>query len=341
MTEPAAMLDRNELPYPPHETVSAAARDALAFAQAYPSWDAVGLRRELAKRHGVDPDWLVAAAGSVAVIAQAMAVAGPGELILPWPSFDAFPPLAGARGLRPVLTGIRADGACDPSAVRAALTDRTSMILICTPNSPTGGVLGRDELGPLLDRLPGHILVLIDQAYAEFADQPDPPCLAELATAHPRTLITRTFSKAYGLAGLRVGYGLARPELCEAIAAAGVPYAVTAAAEAAAIRTLRQPEHLRATVAKVRVERARLARALRELGTNVIAGHGNFIWVPQVNDVPGTVDRLAAAGVQVKGYPGHGIRISVGTSTDTDILLHAWSHTQVQDGCPHPASTSA
>ncbi|WP_051342285.1 pyridoxal phosphate-dependent aminotransferase [Pseudonocardia spinosispora] len=318
-------LNRNELRTPWPDTVVEAALRGLEHAQGYPGWDAAGLRSELAHHYSTTTDHVVAAAGSAAVIAQAMLVARAGELVLPWPSFEALPGLASARGLTVRLTELRAsDGAVDLDAVLAALNPSTSMILICTPNSPTGGGLRHRELVEFLAFVPESVLVLIDQAYAEFADHPDPPRPIDLTAVHPGVLVTRTFSKAYGLAGLRVGYGLARPDLTSRVELAGVPYAISAAAEGAAIEALRQPEALRAAVRRVRAERTTLADGLRDHHLQVRTGHGNFVWLPMPAQVPEVVQTLAARGVLVKGYPGHGIRISVGTEQDTDDLLHRW-----------------
>lgn len=320
---PPLVADRNELRHPGSRAVLAAALDGLADPGAYPSWDAPALRAELAGHWAAEPEWFVAGGGSVDVLARAFTLVAGGRLVLPWPSFDALPPLAGARGLSVARTRLRADGAVDLAEVGRAVDATTSLIMVCTPNSPTGGSLTHRELVEFLAGLPAGVLVVIDQAYAEFADHPDPPRPVELVAAHPGVLVTRTFSKAYGLAGLRVGYGLALPALAARLAAAGCPFTVTSAAERAAITALGRPLDLARAVHAVNAERARLALGLRARGVPVVAGHGNFVWVPEPDPEP-TSARLARAGVRVKVYPGHGIRVSVGTASDTDRLVRDW-----------------
>lgn len=321
----AVALDRNEMPFPVPVPVRRAARDGIGKISMYPSTDALRLRRELASRYGVSPDWFVAGAGSVNVIAQVMMAVGPGHMITPWPGFEAIPQLATGRGFAVTFTGLNpVTGACDLAELSTAVRPTTTLIIICTPHSPTGGALTHSDLAEFLATISPHTTVLIDQAYAEFDDQADPPRPVELVTSHPRTVVTRTFSKAYGLAGLRVGYGLANPDLVTTVAASAVPYTVTAAAEAAAVEALCRPADLAATVARVRTERAGLAQALAARGVQVVVGHGNFVWIPRDEKVPELVEHLASAGILVKGYPGDGIRISVGTRDDTVRLARAW-----------------
>lgn len=325
-------LHRNEMPFEVPTPVRRAARAAIAEITAYPSLDAPRLRQELARRYAVSPGWFVAGAGSVAVIAQVMTAVGGGHMVTPWPGFEAVPPLAASRGFTATFTGLDGvTGACDLAAVRAALRPTTTLVIICTPHSPTGGALTHSDLAEFLAEISPRTTVLIDQAYAEFAAHPDPPRPVELVTSHPRTIVTRTFSKAYGLAGLRVGYGLATPDLVSAIAASAVPFAVTTAAEAAAVEALRRPADLAATVARVRAERARLAEALTVRDIEVVVGHGNFVWLPRTEAVARVVENLACAGFLVKGYPGDGIRVSVGTREDTDRLARAWPDPRTAD----------
>lgn len=307
-------MDRNELPYSPSLPVARAAESMIRRGHQYPSYDAMPLRRALAGRLGVEPACIVAASGSITVIQQAMLVAQPGELIISTPGFDAFPPLGAALNLKVVSTGVRADGSANLAEMRARVNRATRMIIICTPHSPTGGILEHRELAGFLAALPKHVLVLIDEAYGEFVDESESARAVELARADPRVIVTRTFSKAYGLAGLRVGYGVARPELAEQLRDVGVPYSVSSAAEEAALEALNQPAQLRSNVRRVICARAELATGLRELGIDVREGHGNFVWLPMSGDAaPRMASCLAEAGVLVKPYGGYGLRISVGT----------------------------
>lgn len=330
MNDKTVHLKQNELPSSPHQAITKAAATALEQAHRYSSWDSLELREVLAEQFGVEPDWVVAASGSVNVIQQAMLVAGPGEIAFCWPSFDAFPPLAKARGMRVKLAKVKPDGSCDLADLRSRVTSKTKMVIICTPNTPTGGIVSHQAVVDFLAEVPPEVLVLIDEAYGEFVDESEAVRGVELVRAYPNVIMTRTFSKAYGLAGMRVGYGIAQPELAKIIMGAGVPYALTRPAEKAAIEAIRQHSHMEANVAKVVVERAHLTRELRQRGVEVVEGHGNFIWLPRQGDEERLVEQLAVRGILVKAYPGYGVRISIGTRADTKQLLAAWLTTTKQ-----------
>lgn len=332
-------LGRNELPYQPPDSVRTAASGALRDVNRYPSRDGFDLRCRIAKQFRVEPDWIVVANGSISVIQQAMLVAGPGEVIFSWPSFDAFPPLAAALGMRANLAGLTPDGGCDLADISARINVQTRLIIICTPNTPTGGVVRHQELMEFAAAVPRGVITLIDGAYAEFISDFEAMPDADLVRVSPAVVMTRTFSKAYALAGLRVGYGIARPELAREIVRTGVPYAVSGVAESAAIEALSQPDYMRRNVERITAERARLASGLRRLGLEVVAGHGNFVWLPMPERMESVVAALARQGVMVKSYPGHGIRISVGTSGDTDRLLSSWPDWRVGSLATPTAST--
>lgn len=320
-------LDRNELPYPPADSVVAAGVHGVLQCRRYPSWDASELREALARQYEVDPDWVVAASGSISVIQQAILAAGVGELLLCWPSFDAFPPLGTALRMRLRLAGVRVDGSCDLPDMLTKITHRTRLIIVCTPNTPTGGAVRHGELAEFVAGVPDTVRVLIDEAYAEFVDMDDPVRAVDLVRDHANAMMTRTFSKAYGLAGLRVGYGIAQPGHADSVARTGVPFALTRPAEDAALAALRRRDHMRAGVRRVNAERMRLAHGLEHLGVPVLAGQGNFVWVPIAGDVEPVATLLAESGLLVKTYPAYGIRISVGTPAQTDRLLSAWPKT--------------
>lgn len=319
-----AGLHQNELPYRPEDSVVSRAARSLTEAHRYPSRDAGELRGAIAARFAVDPDWVVAASGSISVIQQAMIAAGPGRLLLPWPSFDAFPPLGSALRMNVRFVGLAPDGACDLVALKRMVGPATRMVIVCTPNTPTGGVVTQHDLLRFLDAVPENVIVLVDQAYAEFAEPAGPQSVVDLVRRHPGVVVTRTFSKAYGLAGMRVGYGIAQPALAEAITSAGVPYPLTRAAEAAALVALGDQQRLRRNIRRNARERARLTAGLRALDVEVLDGHGNFVWLPMTARAANIGTQLAEAGLLVKTYPGAGIRITIGTPAQTDRLLAAW-----------------
>ncbi|WP_345607684.1 pyridoxal phosphate-dependent aminotransferase [Pseudonocardia adelaidensis] len=317
-------MDRNEMPFPPEGEVVRAASAALLTSNRYPSWDAAGLRSLLAESFAVSPDWVAVGSGSISVIQQAMIAAGPGELLLPWPTFEGIPMLASALRMDLRRTGLRPDGSCDIAEMTAQITPATRMVVVCTPNTPTGGIVRHDELAEFVAGVPRDVLVLVDEAYVEFVTAPDVARSLDLVRAHPNVLMTRTFSKAYGLAGFRVGYGIAQPALAGPIRAAGIPFTLSAAAEAAAMRALRSRAVMEARVRSINAERLRLTTALRALGLEVADGHGNFVWLAHPGDSDAIAGELAASAVLVKAYSGHGIRISVGTGADTARLLSVW-----------------
>lgn len=322
-------LDRNELPYAPTMSAVFAGTQEMFDARRYPSWDALELRTSLAGRFGVERNWVVAASGSISVIQQTMLAAGPGEVVFSWPSFDAFPPLATALRMRLRLAGLRPDGSCDLADMRTKITGDTRLIILCTPNTPTGGAVRHGDLAEFLADVPADVMVLIDEAYAEFVEMEDAVRAIELIRRHDNVAMSRTFSKAYGLAGLRVGYGIAQPRCAAAIAEKGVPYALSRPAEAAAVHALRATEYMRTNVAKVNAERSRLAVGLRRMGMRVVCGHGNFVWVPVEGDLSSIARSLAAAGIYVKTYPAHGIRVTIGTPEQTERVLAAWPRVHV------------
>lgn len=330
-------MHQNETPFPPQGKVAAAARAAVLSSHHYPSRDAAELRGLLAEWHDVGTDWVAAGSGSISVIQQAMIVAGPGELIVSWPSFEAFPPLAMALGMSVKLANLRSDGSCDLADMAGRITPTTRLAIVCTPNTPTGGIIRHDELAAFVAAVPDDTLVLVDEAYGEFVTSSDAVRTVELIRRHSNVMMTRTFSKAFGLAGFRVGYGIAQPVLASAIRAAGVPFALTRAAEAAAMQAVRGREAMRMRVEAIKVERARLTAGLRALGVDVRSGHGNFVWLPHTGDVLAIADELASSGVLVKPYPGHGIRITVGTRADTARLLSA-SRTSIRGERPNEMS---
>jgi histidinol-phosphate aminotransferase len=320
----ALHLHRNEHPGPVPATVAAAAARALESPHRYPSPDTAALRGALAAHYGLDPSWIVAGAGSVAVISQVLQVAPAGEVLLPWPSFEAYPALVAAHRHAVVPTPLTPRGSADLDAIRAALSARSSVVVVCSPNTPTGGTVTHRALRGLLAELPPGALLLLDEAYAEYADDPDAANGLRAVADDPRVVVTRTFSKAYGLAGLRVGYGIAQPPLAGRIAAVGMPFAVNAPAEAAAIAALQHTAQMRRAVDRIRAERTRMAGELRARGIPVLEGEANFVWLPLEDGTEPVVAHLAAAGVAVKAYPRTGIRITVGTGQDTDHLLAAW-----------------
>jgi histidinol-phosphate aminotransferase len=324
MKDITTMLHLNEAPFAPASDVVKSVEISAKSLNRYPEWDGLTLRTALAKHYDVTADWLVVGGmGSIGIIQQVMVASGQGEVIYGWPSFEAFD--MAAKALRmPIRHVPLIDNACDLKAYGAAITDKTSLIIVCTPNSPTGGIISQQELASFIESVPSHILVLIDEAYGEFVDDDLTVDALGLVRKHKNVLLTRTFSKAYGLAGARVGYAVAQPELAARIIGAGLPFPVPAPFEALALMALADQERLGRQVSAITIERRHLAEQLRQLGAEVVDGYGNFVWLPVSTQAEVVKQRLGKQGVMIKAVPGYGVRITIGTSEDTKAVCSAW-----------------
>lgn len=328
----AYKLSSNENPFPPLASVRAAVADAATQLNRYPDMFATELGEALAARHGVDPAGVVAGCGSVAVLGhvlQAFCDAGD-EVVHAWRSFEAYPILVGLQGAVGVPVPLDAEGRHDLRAMAAAVTERTRAVLVCSPNNPTGPAVHHDEVAELLAAVPDRVLVVLDEAYVEFVRHADAVDSGRLLAEHPNVVVLRTFSKAYGLAALRVGYAVGRPEVASAVRTASTPFGVNHLAQVAALASLRAEDELMARVDTVVRERDRLLAGLRDQGWAVPDAQGNFVWLPAG---PRTVDLAADAvrhGVLVRPFAGEGLRITVGDAEANDRVLDlaaAWMST--------------
>lgn len=319
-----AALASNEMPFAP----SAAVRDAVAQAAAdlnrYPDPQALRLRERIAAANGVDVDRVAVAAGSMILLQQAvLATTGEGdELLYAWPSFEGYPLLGSLAGARTVGVPL-VDARHDLAAMADAISDRTRCVLVCNPNNPTGTLLSRDEIAAFLTRVPSDRLVILDEAYREFVDEPGYRDALTLLDEFPNVAVTRTFSKAYGLAGLRVGYCIAAPEVIATIQRSHIPFNVTTLAQAGAVAALDGAGDLPERLATLNAGRRRLAAHARALGYPVVEGYGNFIWLDLGERAPDVSARLEAEGVITRALPPFGTRISVGSTEDVDHAMRA------------------
>jgi histidinol-phosphate aminotransferase len=319
-------LASNESPYPPLPGVLAAARDAAADLNRYPDPACSALVAALAEHHGVAPDQVVTGTGSSALLAQlALVTAGPGdEVVFAWRSFESYPIVAGVAGARAVPVPLDARERHDLPAIARAITDRTRLVLLCSPNNPTGTAIGHAELEAFLHRVPGDVLVVLDEAYAEFVRDPAAACGPLLLRRNPNLAVLRTFSKAYGLAGARVGYALASGPVADALRATAVPFGVGTVAQAAALASLAAGDALAERVEEIVAERQRVATALRAQGHRPVASQANFLWLRR-DDATEFAASCARAGVLVRAYGSDGVRITIGTPAENDRLLQATS----------------
>jgi histidinol-phosphate aminotransferase len=316
-------LSSNENPYPPLPGVVEAATRAAEQMNRYPDMGNTALYETLADRFGVATDQLALATGSVALIYQLVqAFCEPGdEVVYAWRSFEAYPIAVTAAGARNVQVPVLPDGRHDLDAMAAAITDRTKVVMVCTPNNPTGPSVTQTELDGFLARVPEHVLVVVDEAYVEFVRMSDPVKGVATVRAHDNVVSTRTFSKAYGLAGFRVGYAVAPQPIATALRAVSLPFGVSNVAQAAAIASLRAEPELLERVERLVAERERVVKSLADVGLTVPDAQGNFVWFAAGDR---TVDLAAAAdglGIVVRPFAGDGARISIGETEANDRII--------------------
>ncbi|KQZ11879.1 aminotransferase [Microbacterium sp. Root53] len=315
-------LSSNENPFDPLPAVLEATRAATEFNR-YPDATAARLREALGERYGVEPDGVLIGAGSVALLQafiQAAATVGD-EVVYSWRSFEAYPGLVLIAGASGVQVPNLPDGRHDLDAMAAAVTERTRVVLLCTPNNPTGPIITSAEFAAFVEKVPGDVLILLDEAYAEFVRDPDAvDGLGErVFEAHPNVVVLRTFSKAYGLAALRVGYAIGHPRVLDAARSTVTPLSVTAQSVAAAVASLAHQAEIDARVDELVARRDRLAAGLREMGWPVPDAQGNFVWLPS-DDSQAVAGAFDAAGIIVRPFP-EGVRISIGEHESVEKVL--------------------
>ncbi|WP_413451792.1 histidinol-phosphate transaminase [Georgenia phoenicis] len=319
----AYKLSSNENPFPPSSAVLSAVIDAAADLNRYPDMAATALTAAIAEHVGVDAERVVVGNGSVAVLETVLqAACRPGdEVVHAWRSFEAYPIAVQVAGARSVPVPLREDAGHDLDAMADAITDRTRVILVCSPNNPTGTVVHEGEMRAFLARVPREVLVVVDEAYAEFVRDDDAVRGLALAAEFKNVLVLRTFSKAYGLAGLRVGYAVARPRLARSLRTASTPFGVNALAQAAALAALREADAVAERCERLVVERTRVLTALREMDWSVPETHGNFYWLEVGRHAASFAREAAGAGAMVRAFDGEGVRVSVGEPEGNDVVL--------------------
>jgi len=328
-----AMLASNEAVFGPLEPVIEAARRAVVGANRYPDPSYMPLRQALSERYGVPWERIALGSGSCElVMAAGEVLLEPGtEVVYAWPSFSVYPHLAAASGAREVRVPLTAEAELDLDAMATEITVATRLVIICNPNNPTGTALGVGPIEAFLERVPPYVCVILDEAYVEFSlTVGDPHASLALLDRYPNLVILRTFSKVYGLAGLRVGYGLGGSDAFRvAVDQVRQPFYLTAAAQAAAVEALRHQDEVERRVSATVAERVRVTEALRARGYWVAESDANFLWArlaPDGDDGP-VIQALADRGVLVRsgtalGGPGFA-RVTLGTPAENDRFLTA------------------
>jgi histidinol-phosphate aminotransferase len=325
-TVPGAIkLASNEVPYGPLPGVAEAITEAIAQTHRYPDMGVVTLREALAERYGVDADRIATGCGSVAMAEHlARVTCRPGdEIIYSWRSFEAYPIIAATSGATSIRVPNTAEHGHDLRAMAAAITDRTRMILVCNPNNPTGTSSRKDELDAFLDAVPANVLVVMDEAYREFVTDPAVPDAIETYAERPNVVILRTLSKAWGLAGLRVGFTVASPTVAATIRKVVTPFSTSMIAQAAALAALSAVEEMKRRAVLVVAERERVYQAVREHVPGVPASQANFVWLPLGDDAAAFAAACEAERVIVRPFQGDGVRVTIGTPEENDAFLAA------------------
>lgn len=319
-----AALASNESHYEPLPAATAAVAEAAGRMNRYPDMAAVELRERIARHLGVTLEEVAVGPGSVGVLQQiitGLCDAGD-EVVFAWRSFEAYPILVELAGARPVRVPLDDAEGHDLDAMAAAVTGRTKVILLCTPNNPTGVPIGHDRIEAFLQTVPSSVLVVIDEAYVEYSDASSGPDSLALYRRYPNVCILRTFSKAYGLAGLRVGYAITTAAIAEGLRRTALPFAVSALAQKAAIASLDAGEEMATRVSAVKQERVRMVSELEAQGWKLQPSQGNFLWIRADGQrLARLVDAFDRAGILVRAYQGEGLRITVADPASNNCVL--------------------
>jgi histidinol-phosphate aminotransferase len=323
-------LASNECPWPPHPAVlEVIAREATG-ANRYPDQHARVLRRRIAERYDFDPTGIPVGNGSCEILlAAAVALCEPeSEIVYAWPAFSIYPHLAALSGAREIRVPLTDDYVHDLEAMLTEVTAATQLLLVCNPNNPTGTHIPADEIGAFVERVPDHVTVVLDEAYAEFQVHDDVDDTIDLVRRHPNLVVLRTFSKVYGLAALRVGYGLGTPRFRSAVHAVRQPFPVNGVAQAAAAEAILHQDEVASRVERTVAERLWVEEELAEFGLPTAETQANFSWVALGDrDEAEVVESVGRAGVIVRpgeglGGPGH-IRVTHGTRAENERFLEA------------------
>lgn len=321
----AVVLASNESPFGLLPGIGELLADVAQGTFRYPDMGAAALLDALAEHHGTVPERIAVGAGSVEVLGQLVTatVSAGDDVVFAWRAFEAYPIVTAVAGGNAVKVPLTAGHVHDADALAGAVTDRTRVVLVCNPNNPTSTALGEAELKRVVDAVPDDVLVVVDEAYREYVDPDVVPDAFALFGDRANVAVLRTFSKAYGLAGLRVGYCLAAPELVRVARACQVPFSVSALAQRAAVAALQQQDEVQRRARLTVAERTRVTGQLRAAGYQVPGSQANFVWLPLGGRSVPFAQHCAGAGVLVRPFPGEGVRVTVGLPQENEVFLSA------------------
>ena len=321
----AIKLASNEVPYGPLPGVVEAVTEAMRTSHRYPDMGVVALRDKLAGRYAVTPDRIVTGCGSVALaehLAKATCLPGD-EIVYSWRSFEAYPIIAAGVAASSVRVPNTAAHGHDLDAMADAIGDRTRMVIVCNPNNPTGTSVRKAELDRFLHQVPSDVLVVLDEAYREFVTDDQVVDGLQAYGDRPNVVVLRTLSKAWGLAGLRVGFLVAQPDVAAAVRKVLTPFSTSLPAQSAALAALDQEPEVLRRCGLVVAERDRVTEALRKVLADVPASQANFVWLPLGDAATAFGAACEARGVIVRPFPGDGVRVTIGTPEENDAFLAA------------------
>lgn len=316
----ALKLSSNEVAHPPLPAAVAAMAEAAAAANRYPDMGATDLIHAIAKHLKLRPEQVAVGCGSSALCQQLVQITCKtgDEVVFPWRSFEAYPIFARVAGATPRSVPLTADHRVDLPALAAAITPATRLVFVCNPNNPTGTTITKREFEEFMAVVPPTTLVALDEAYFEFVRTQDTPMGTEVVVKHKNVVALRTFSKAYGLAGVRVGYAFGNPAIIAALNKVAIPFGVSAVAQAGAIASLAGAAQLLERTNETVSERDRVARAI-----GAIPSEANFVWIP-TETAATLAQQLADQGVIVRAFP-EGVRITVTDHAEANRFLAAWN----------------
>jgi histidinol-phosphate aminotransferase len=327
-----AQLASNESSFPPHPQVVEAIQKAAGSMNRYPDPDATLLRRRLAERYETEPGRVAVGNGSCEILlAAAEALLEPGaEVLYAWPSFSMYPYLPALTGAREIRVPLAAGAVHDLEAMAAEVTAATQLLIVCNPNNPTATHIPAAEIGAFCERVPSQVTIVLDEAYVEFQTHDDPDASLDLLKDFPNLVVLRTFSKCYGLAGLRVGYAIGSASFRAAVDAVRQPFSVNALAQAAGAEAVRHQDDVLRRVEATIAARLTVEEGLGELGLQTSDSHANFSWIDLGDaDEAAVLAGLAKREIAVRpgkalGGPGH-IRVSYGTPEENARFLRGLS----------------
>jgi len=336
-------LSSNENPYPPLPSVLDAVNQMSPEMNLYPDMTCQAVTEAVAQRWGVEPSSVSFGSGSVEVASQIIrAVCDEGdEVVFAWRSFEAYPILAGLAGATAVKVPLTEDERHDLPAMAAAVTERTKVVLVCTPNNPTGTSVTADELHAFMKQVPEHVLVVVDEAYVHFNVDTAAARGIDFFREYPNVVVLHTFSKAYGLAGLRIGYAIAPAYISAALRAVAIPFGVTNLAQQAALASLAAESEVEERITALVDQRDHVHRQLTEQGWDVVESQANFVWLRTGPDTTAAEEIFTRHGVIVRAFADEGIRVSIGSPAANQTFIVAAQDVRAHlDGATAPRNRS-